>query len=154
MLAMWDYTHKMMPGILNTVVACLWLYLRYWWNEGNFSSTRITFDRLHLCYSHISHYITSTELVQTWEVSRPFPLVGVDGNSQLDSWRRVLHLVFAVCINDARRIVKVNIYMLRLRQWEHGLLIMLTSLRDWPHTIIVLCVVTYLRHYGRVVVHR
>ena len=34
-------------GILNTMVVCLWHYLRYWWNETNFSSTRITFDRVY-----------------------------------------------------------------------------------------------------------
>ena len=33
-------------GMLNTVVPLLWHYLRYWWNERNFSSTVITFDRL------------------------------------------------------------------------------------------------------------
>ena len=43
-LAMWDYTLKMAPGIMNTMVPLLWKYLRYWWKEVNVLSTRITFD--------------------------------------------------------------------------------------------------------------
>ncbi len=35
-------------GVLNAMVPCLWLYLRYWWNEVDFSSARTTFDRLSL----------------------------------------------------------------------------------------------------------
>ena len=31
--------------ILNTMVLWLWLYLKYWWTEVNFSPTRITSDR-------------------------------------------------------------------------------------------------------------
>ena len=37
----------MAPGILNTVILQLRLYPRYPWNEVNFSSARITFDRLY-----------------------------------------------------------------------------------------------------------
>ncbi len=33
-------------GGLNAMVPSSWKYLRYWWNVVNFSSTRITFDRL------------------------------------------------------------------------------------------------------------
>ena len=33
-------------GILNVMVPCVWLYLRYSWNEVHFSSAMITFDRL------------------------------------------------------------------------------------------------------------
>ncbi len=49
MLAMWEWVHKMAPGVLNTIVHVphLWLYLKYWWNEVDFSSARITFDRLY-----------------------------------------------------------------------------------------------------------
>ena len=45
---MGDWVHKMALGILNAMVPHLWQYLRYWWNEANFSSTRITFNRLYL----------------------------------------------------------------------------------------------------------
>ena len=49
MLAMPDWAHIMALGILNTMVP-LWQFLRYWSNEFNFSSIRITFDRLyHIC---------------------------------------------------------------------------------------------------------
>ena len=34
-------------GILNAKVPHMWQYLRYWWNEVNVSSTRITFDRVY-----------------------------------------------------------------------------------------------------------
>ncbi len=34
----------MVLGVLNTMVPHLWLYLRYWSNEVDFSSARITFD--------------------------------------------------------------------------------------------------------------
>ncbi len=45
---MWDKTHRMAPGILNTTVHHLWLYVRYWWMKVNFSSATITFDRLYI----------------------------------------------------------------------------------------------------------
>ncbi len=35
-------------GVLNAMVPRLWLYLRYWWNEVDFSSATITFDRLYM----------------------------------------------------------------------------------------------------------
>ena len=35
-----------MALVLNAMVSHLWLYLTYWWNEVDFSSTGITFDRL------------------------------------------------------------------------------------------------------------
>ena len=38
----------MAPGILNTIVQLLLQYPRYWWNEVNFSSTSITFDRFQI----------------------------------------------------------------------------------------------------------
>ena len=34
-------------GVLNTMITHVWQYLRYWWNEVNFSSARITFDRVY-----------------------------------------------------------------------------------------------------------
>ena len=34
-------------GVLNAMVPHLWLYLRYWWNELDFSSSTITLDRLY-----------------------------------------------------------------------------------------------------------
>ena len=37
-------------GVLNVVVPCLWLYLRYWWNEFQFSFSTITFDRRYLAW--------------------------------------------------------------------------------------------------------
>ncbi len=43
-LVKWDYTHKMAPSILNTMVPHLCLYLRYWWNQVNFLFAVITFD--------------------------------------------------------------------------------------------------------------
>ncbi len=47
----------MAPGILNAMVRHLWLYLRYWWNEIDFSSAMITFDRLYqFCFSHITPF--------------------------------------------------------------------------------------------------
>ncbi len=46
-LAKWDWTHMMALGILNTMAPRLWQSPRYWRNGVNFSSTRITFDRLY-----------------------------------------------------------------------------------------------------------
>ena len=40
----------MAPGILNTMVAHLWQYLRYRWNETNLLSAMITCDRLYQAY--------------------------------------------------------------------------------------------------------
>ena len=46
-LAKWDLAHMMAPGVPNATIPRLSQHLRYWWNEVNFSSTRITFDWLH-----------------------------------------------------------------------------------------------------------
>ena len=46
-LAMWEYAHMMAIGVQNAMVPRLRLYLRYWRNEVDFSSARITFDRLY-----------------------------------------------------------------------------------------------------------
>ena len=40
----------MAPGVLNTMVQHLSLYLTYWWNRVNFSSARITFDKLYILW--------------------------------------------------------------------------------------------------------
>ncbi len=40
-------------GLLNMMVPHLALYLRYWWNKVNFSSARITFDRLYTPIGHV-----------------------------------------------------------------------------------------------------
>ncbi len=70
MLAMWDRAHKMAPGILNTMVPPLWLYLKYWWNEINFSSTRNTFDR---------HYVImiNGSAASFPEIETQFPLMSL-----------------------------------------------------------------------------
>ncbi len=47
MLAMWEYTHMMALGTLNTIVPRLSQYLRYLSNEVKFSYAGITFDRLY-----------------------------------------------------------------------------------------------------------
>ena len=41
--------------MLNTMVALLWQYPRYWWNRVNFSSTRITLTNF-----NISQYVASS----------------------------------------------------------------------------------------------
>ena len=88
---MWDWAHKMAPGILNTMAPHVWLYLRYWWNRVNTSSTGITFDRLYIagwaqhfpCWSQISLYITgwNVGITRTFWISRKvrtFPVYHVD----------------------------------------------------------------------------
>ncbi len=61
-LELWDETPMMAPGILKTMVPHPWLYLRYWWNEVDFSSAMITFDRLYLSPHY--HYMEYARYIQ------------------------------------------------------------------------------------------
>ena len=46
-LETWILAHMMALNMRNKMVPHLWQYLRYWWNERNFSSIMTTFDRLY-----------------------------------------------------------------------------------------------------------
>ena len=67
---MWDQSHKIAPGILNTMIPNLWLYLRFWWNKVNFLSTRITVDIL---------YLTSP-ILAPWRWRLLLPILLLTGN--------------------------------------------------------------------------
>ena len=59
---------------MNTMVPHLWQYLRYWWNEVNFLSTRIRFDRLYNLV--ITGWMAHSYIARLW-----FTFAGVHNSS-------------------------------------------------------------------------
>ncbi len=54
-LGKWDLANMMVPRYTECNGNLLSQYLRYWWNEVNFASARITFDGVYIVYLHNTH---------------------------------------------------------------------------------------------------
>ena len=83
----------MAPEILNTIVRHLWLYLSYWWNKVNFSSTRMPFDILYFVHIissviWINSHLSSSNVTAVSFFALIFILQLTRTTSSTDQWEK------------------------------------------------------------------
>ncbi len=95
-LAKWELANMMALGVLNAMVPLLWWYLKYWWNEIEFSSTRITFYRVYTSVDWTILRLTYLSPRAKFKECRAMPqLIIAVALDKVSAWQ---------CLNEGRRI--------------------------------------------------